>query len=94
MWPFPQVNLTMLTICMSIDQHVIHIKHCLQFLKVGMLEVVEIICGDGMWHIDRCPPSFIVQHSTMQKYTVVKCATNINTHKMISGTLAPCYFGF
>lgn len=30
----------------------------------GGIAVSDIMCGDGISHIDRCPPNFIVQCST------------------------------
>ncbi len=34
--------------------------------------VNEIMCGDGLWHIDYCLPSFVVQCSMLPKNTNVK----------------------
>jgi hypothetical protein len=56
--------------------------------------VIEIMCGDGLWHIDQCPPTSVVQRFALQKNTNVKCTWKINTHKTTSRPLAPCYFGF
>jgi len=30
----------------------------------GRLELIKYICGDGMWHIDQCPPSYTIQCRT------------------------------
>jgi hypothetical protein len=54
--------------------------------QVG-LEVKEIVCGDGIWHIDQCPLNFIVQCSALQNNTCVKYITKINTYKTTSGIL-------
>ncbi len=60
----------------------------------GGLEVIKMICGDGMWHIDQCPPSYTIHCYKLQENTNAKCATNIKTRKMTSGIPTPCYFNF
>jgi hypothetical protein len=56
----------------------------------GGIMVNEIMRGDGIWHIDQCPLSLVVQCSTLQNNINVKCTCKINTHKMTSGTPTPC----
>jgi hypothetical protein len=58
----------------------------------GGLEMKEIVCGDGLWHIDQHPLNFIVQHSTFQKNIGVKYIAKINTYKTTSGTLIQSYY--
>ncbi len=58
----------------------------------GGLEVKEIVCGDGLWHIDQHPLNFIVQCSALQKNTGVKDITKINTYKTTSGILIQSYY--
>jgi len=60
----------------------------------GGIAISEIMCGDGFWHIDRCPHNCAVQCSTLQKNISAKCTCKINTHKMTSRTRAPRYSGF
>jgi len=60
----------------------------------GGVTVNEIMCGDGIWNIDRCPPISIVLCFALQKNIDAKCTSKINTHKTTSGTLTPYYFGF
>jgi hypothetical protein len=37
--------------------------------QVG-LDVLGIMCEDGLWHIDKCPPSSTIQCFAMQKIHV------------------------
>jgi hypothetical protein len=60
----------------------------------GGIMVNEIMCGDGIWHIDRCPPNYVVQCFALQENIDLKCTCKINTHKTTSRTPTPCYFGF
>jgi hypothetical protein len=41
----------------------------------GDIEVLETPCGDGVWHIERCPYMWHVQCSTLQKSTKHSCVT-------------------
>jgi hypothetical protein len=47
---------------------------------VGYIKITNIQRGDGLWHIDWCLPSFIVQCSTLQINIIIKCTT-ISIHK-------------
>ncbi len=58
------------------------------------LKVLKIVCVDGQWHIDHCPPTFVIQCFVLQKHTCIKCFAKINTFKTISGNLVPYYYGF
>jgi hypothetical protein len=58
------------------------------------LKVIEIVCVDGQWHIDHCPPISVVQCFILQKHTWIKCFTKINTFKTTTGNLVPHYFRF
>jgi hypothetical protein len=60
----------------------------------GDIMVSEIMCGNGIWHIDKCFPSSTMQCFALQNNIGVKCIGKINTHKTTSGTPIPCYFGF
>ncbi len=59
----------------------------------GGVEVLEIPCRNGVWHIEQCPPTSHIQCSALQKttehyYTMRKItrSTTINVHAHI-------YFG-
>ncbi len=83
----------------NVDNLHIHVSPCVTqnmfpILSQGDIVVNEIMCGDGLCHIDWCHFSFIVQCSTLPKNIGVKCIGKINTHKTIFGTSAPWYFGF
>jgi hypothetical protein len=67
-------------------------KYVSYFFQSGIV-VNEIMCGDEVWHIDYCPPNFIMQCSALQKNIDVKCTWNINTYKTTFGTPIPCYSG-
>jgi hypothetical protein len=41
------------------------------------VEVFEVPCGDGVWHIERCPPMLHVQCSMLQKSTKHSCVIRI-----------------
>jgi hypothetical protein len=55
----------------------------------GGIVVSEIIYGDGLWHINRCPPS-----SAIQCFALQKKKGKINTQKTTFGTPVPCYSSF
>jgi hypothetical protein len=69
-------------------------NHVSYLVSQVRIKVKEIICGDGMWHIDRCPPNFGLQCFALQINTNVKCITKINTHKMTIGIPTSCYLDF
>ncbi len=64
MWPFPLVNPIVLTTYPSPSHHVLH-KNMFPIFFQGGTMVSDIMCGDGIWHIDRCPSNSIVQCSTL-----------------------------
>ncbi len=66
---------------------------CLPLVSCRGLEFKENICVDGQWWIECCPPKFAVWCFALQKTTRLKCKTNINLYKFVSGTFAPCYLG-
>jgi len=55
------------------------------------VEVLEAPCGDGVWHIERCPPMSHVQCFALQKSTKHSCVTRIITEPTSIGVLAPTY---
>ncbi len=55
------------------------------------VEVLEAPCGDGVWHIERCPPMSHVQCSTLQKSTNHSCVTKLVTKTTSIGVLVPIY---
>jgi hypothetical protein len=55
------------------------------------VEVLEAPCGDGVWHIKRCPLMSHVQCFALQKPTKHFCATRIITKPTSIGVLAPTY---
>jgi hypothetical protein len=54
-------------------------------------EDVEAPCGDGVWHIEKCPLMLHVQCSTLQKSTKHFCAIKIITKPTSIGVLTPTY---
>jgi len=69
-------------------------NHVSYLVSQVRIKVKKFICGDDMWHIDRCPPSFGFQCFALQINIDVKWITKINTHKMIVGIPASCYSYF
>lgn len=70
---FPQVNPIMsTTIFISLHVHWLLYNSCNMLLIVsqGGLDVLGIMCEDGLWHIDQCPPSSTIQCFAMQKIQV------------------------
>ncbi len=65
----------------------------LPLLSWSGMELKENICVDGQWHIEYCPPKFVIQCSTFQKIMALKCKAMINLYKLVNGTFAPCYLG-
>jgi hypothetical protein len=57
------------------------------------VEILEAPYKDGVWHIERCPPTSHVQCSTLQKSTKHSCATKIITVSTSIGVLALIYLG-
>jgi hypothetical protein len=57
------------------------------------VEALEVPCGDGVWHIKRCPPMSHVQCFALQKSTKHSCVTKIITKPTSIGVLAPTYLG-
>jgi hypothetical protein len=57
------------------------------------IEVLEIPCDDGVWHIERCPPTLHVQCSKLQKFTKHSCATRIIIKLISIIVLALTYSG-
>jgi hypothetical protein len=57
------------------------------------VEVVEAPCGDGIWHIEKCPPTSHVQCSTLQKSTKHSFVIKIITKPTSISVLAPTYLG-
>jgi len=55
------------------------------------VEVLEAPCGNGVWHIKRCPPMSHVHCFALQKSTKHFCATRIITKPTSIGILAPTY---
>jgi hypothetical protein len=55
------------------------------------VEVLNAPCGDGVWHIERCPFMSHVQCFVLQKSTIHSCATRIITKLISIENLAPTY---
>jgi hypothetical protein len=55
------------------------------------VEVLEAPCRDGVWHIERCPPTLHVQCFALQKSTKHSCATWIITKTISIGVHASIY---
>ncbi len=52
-------------------------------------EVLECLCGDGIWQIERCPPKANNCCSTLQKDT-----KHYYKAIIISKEIGPCYVGY
>jgi hypothetical protein len=59
----------------------------------GGVEVLEVLGGDGVWHIQRWPPMSNVQCSMLQNTTKHSCATRIITKPTSIGAPTPTYLG-
>jgi hypothetical protein len=57
----------------------------------GDVEVLKAPCGDGVWHIERCPPMSHVQCSTLQKSTKHSCVARIISNPTSIDVLTPIY---
>jgi len=57
------------------------------------VEVLEAPCGDGVWHIKRCPPISHVHCSTLQKSTKHSCVVRIIVNPTSINVLASIYLG-
>jgi hypothetical protein len=82
----------------------LHVNHTIVNSNVDMgelvtnqiqevVDVLEAPCGNGMWHIERCPLKLHVQCSMLQKSTKHSCATTIITKPIFIGVPAPTYLG-
>ncbi len=57
------------------------------------LKVQECVYGDGVWRIERCPPSSNTHCFAIQRDSMKHCNTIIITIKTVHGILGPCYNG-
>jgi len=57
------------------------------------LKVQECVCGDGVWRIERCPPSSNTHCSTIQRGSMKHCNARIIARKIVCGIPNPCYDG-
>jgi hypothetical protein len=57
------------------------------------LKVQELVCGDGVWRIERCPPSSNNHCSTNQRDSMKHCDTKIIAQKIVHGIPSPYYNG-
>ncbi len=57
------------------------------------LKVQKRVCGDGVWRIERCPPSLNTHCVTIQRNLMKHCDTIIIARKIIRGILSPGYDG-
>jgi hypothetical protein len=55
------------------------------------VEVLEAPCGNGVWHIKRCPPMLHVQCFALQKFTKHSYVTRIITKPTSIGVPTPIY---
>ncbi len=65
----------------------------LPLLFIGGLGLKENICVDGWWHIECCPPKYVIQCFALQKTMMLKWKIRINLYKLVSGNPIPCYSG-
>ncbi len=57
------------------------------------VEVLKASCGDGVWHVEQCPPALHVQCSTLQKTTRHYCTARIIAKSNSIGVPTLTYFG-
>jgi hypothetical protein len=57
------------------------------------LKVQERMCRDGVWRIERCPPSSNTHCSAIQIVSMKHCNTKIIARKIVHGIHIPCYDG-
>ncbi len=57
------------------------------------MKVQEHVCGDGVWRIDRCPPSLNIHCFAIQRDSMKHCDTIFIAKKMVHGIPNPCYDG-
>jgi hypothetical protein len=58
------------------------------------VEVLECLCGDGIWQIKRCPPKLNNYWSALQKYTNHYYKDIIISKQTNYGILTLCYVGY
>jgi hypothetical protein len=51
------------------------------------------VCGDGVWRIERCPPSSNIHCSAIQKDSMKHCDAKIIVKEIFCGIPSPCYDG-
>jgi hypothetical protein len=57
-------------------------------------EVLECLCGDGIWQIECCPLKSSNHCSVLQKYTKHYCKAKINSKQIDHGNPIPCYVDY
>jgi len=82
----PHVNHTIARLSVEIEQLGVNQTQ-------GDVEFLEAPCGDGVWHIERCPCMLHVQCSTLQKSTKHFCVTRIITKPTYVGVPTLTYSG-
>ncbi len=58
------------------------------------VEIIEYLCGDGIWWIERCPPKSSSDYLMLQKNIKYYCKAIIISKQIDCGILAPCYVGY
>ncbi len=51
------------------------------------------MCKDGVWKIERCPPSSNMHCGALQRNLMKHCDTRIIAKKIVHGILDPSYDG-
>jgi hypothetical protein len=57
------------------------------------LKVQKCVCGDGVWRIERCPPSSNIHCSTIQKNSMKHCDAKIIVRRIVHGISSQRYDG-
>jgi hypothetical protein len=57
------------------------------------LKVQEHVGRDGVWRIERCPPSLNIHYSTIQRDSMKHCDVRIIARRIVRGVLNPWYNG-
>jgi hypothetical protein len=57
------------------------------------LKVEECVCRDGVWRIERCPPSLNTHYFAIQRGLIKHCDDIIIAKKTIRAIPSPCYNG-
>ncbi len=69
---------------------IFHLKTCIVFSHGGV-QVFEVACGDGVWHVKQWLPSLHIHCFTLQKTTKKYYKTWIISKKTLNGIPTPTF---